>query len=1217
MNRQIQNLKCPALLLGLVALALFALPAHAQVTSLTGRVLDQAGAVIPGVTVTLTSPTGADRTDVTDNSGGYHFNQLQPGRYRVKAEVRGFKTAVAENVNLLVDTPMVLDLKLEVGGIAETITVEASAIRLNTSDATLGSAFESTQVIQLPLESRNVAGLLSLQAAVTPDGYVSGARSDQSNLTLDGIDVNNQQEGTAFQTVLRVNPDSLQEFRVTTSTITASQGRSSGGQVSLVTKGGTNDWHGSLYEYHRNTVTTANDFFNNRSGVERPTLIRNLFGGSVGGPIKKDRIFFFYNYEGRRDAKQESVLQTVPLPSLGQGIIKYRNTAGGITSLSGASFNALYPIGMNPTALSVLADAAKRYPANDTGSGDGLNISGFRFNSPLPVNQNGHTLRVDFNLTADARHRVFFRGNYQHDLFAGTSYFPDTPGTSTWSHPIGYMAQYDWTASGSLINTFRFGVTRMAYSQQGDSSQNSIGFRFVYWPVNFSRTLSRITPVYNIVDDVSWIKGGHTFQFGTNIRIIRNERTSWANSYDSAVANPSFYEDSGAVLSDPITDAAGSVSNMQAAICAAIGRYSQYSGNFNFDQDGSLLAVGEGVGRNFATEEYEFYAQDSWRMRSDLTLTLGLRWGLNRPVYESNGLQVKPTTSLGGYFDKRVASANNGIPYNDTISVDLAGPVNNKPGYYDFRKNDFSPRAGFAWQPTFENKFLRAIFGAGQKSVFRGGFSMSYDRIGSQLAVSFDLNNTLGFSSSDTIAANTYNLTDRPAPLFTGFNQAIRTLPGITIPGELTFPLTTPADEDQRIETSLDDTLTSPVNYAWNFSIGREIGRGLTVEASYIGRAARNLLATRDIMQLNNLVDPKSKVDWYTAAGQLFDLRWKDVPIAQVQPIPYFENLFPNYRRAGWKTATQSVYSRVSRDGVDLPDWTYLQLVIDDRGIYPNMFFHPQYAALSVWSTVAYSDYHAATLTVRERFSDSFTLDFNYTFGKSIDNASGLQVDDEYGAAFIENALRPDDNKGVSDFDMTHIINSNSIWRLPFGKGRKFLGSANSAVDAILGGWQVGSIFRWNSGQPTSAPFDAEIWATNWNAQSWGARIREIPESPTKSGDHPNFFKDPTYAYQSFRNARPGETGERNIFRIPSYVTFDFQLAKEWKMPYAEGHKVQFRWEVFNLTNTQQLAGPNRTRAGFGLAIDPHLYEPAEDFGRIVEIQGNPRVMQFALRYDF
>ncbi len=1200
-------------------LLVFVLPAHAQLTSLYGRVHDQAGAVVPGVTVTLMSPTGTERTDVTDEVGVYRFLQVQPGKYRVKAERQGFKSAVYENLDLLVDTPATLDLKLEVGGISETVTVEASAIRINTQDATLGNAFEANQVIQLPLESRNVADLLSLQAAVTPDGYVSGARSDQSNLTLDGIDVNEQQTGEAFASVIRVNPDSLQEFRVTTSTVNANQGRSSGGQVSLVTKSGTNEWHGSLYEYHRNTVTTANTFFNNRSGVERPKLLRNVFGGSVGGPIKKDRIFFFYNYEGRRDAKEDSVLQTVPTATLGQGIIRYNNTEGGISELSGSAFDALFPVGMNPAALELLAAAAGKYPANDTGTGDGLNTSGFRFNAPLPVKYNGHTLRLDFNLTEDGRHRLFVRGNYQHDTEAGLPAWPDTPGTSRWSHPIGYMAQYDWTASNNLINTFRYGVTRQAFSQQGDSSQNAIQFRFVYAPYDYTRTLSRVTPVYNIVDDVSWRKGNHTFGFGANIRIIRNERVSYANSYDTAYVNPSYYEGSGAVLSDPIADAAGSLSDLRAAVAAVIGRYSQYSGNFNFGRDGSILNVGEGVGRKFATEEYELYAQDSWRIVPSLTLTYGLRWGLNRPVYESTGLQVKPTTSLGDYYEDRKASALEGIPYNDSISVDLAGPANGKPGYYDFKKNDFSPRVGVAWQPTFENDFLKAIFGEGQKSVIRGGFSMSYDRIGSALAVSFDLNNTLGFSSTQTTPANLYNVSDSPGPLYTGLDQQIRNLPGITIPGTLSFPLTTPADEGQRIEQSLDDTLTSPVNYTWNLSIAREFAGGLTVEASYVGRRARNLLATRDIMQLNNIRDPQSGMDWYTAAGMLYDARKQNIPVDEIPAIPYFENLFPYFTWLGWDTPTQNAYGFVARDGFDYPDFTYLQSYMDDSGIYPNMFFHPQYAALSTWSTVAYSDYHAATLSVRERFGSSFSFDFNYTFSKSIDNASGLQTSTAYDTAFILNSLRPDDNKAVSDFDMKHIVNMNSVWQLPFGRGHRWLGGATPAVDAFLGGWQLGNIFRWNSGTPVGAPFDGEVWATNWNVMSSGSLTRPLKASPTKSGDHPNFFENPEAAFRSFRNAKAGETGQRNIFRIPSYVALDFQLAKSWALPYAEGHKLQFRWEVFNLTNTQRLAGPNQTRGAWGLGFDPDdpNTEMSSEFGRIVDTQGTPRVMQFALRYDF
>jgi hypothetical protein len=1213
---------------GLLAFVLISIPALAQTTSISGKVIDQGGGVVPGVTVTLTGATGAARTAVTDDVGVYQFPQLAPGVYSIKAELKGFKTATVDKIDLLVDTPSVLNLKLEIGQITETVTVEASAIRLNTVDASLGNAFEGVKVVSLPLESRNVASLLSIQAGVTQDGYVTGSRSDQSNLTLDGIDVNDQQTGSAFQTILRVNPDSLQEFRVTTNAVNAAQGRSSGGQVSLVTKSGTNSLHGSLYEYHRNTITTANDFFNNSSidpitgnTLPRPKLIRNLFGGSIGGPIKKDRVFFFYNYEGRRDAKETAVEHEVPLLSLGQGLVKYENTSGTITTLTAADIKRLFPGtgGVNPTALSVLKTAAQKYPTNSTKIGDGLNVGGFRFNAPLPLSQNGHTANLTFNLNSAATHVLTIRGNYQHDREGGAPYWPDTPGTDRWSHPYGFAANYTWTVNPKVVNTFRIGLTRQAYTQQGDAASNAIRFRFVYWPVNYDYSSNRVTPVWNFVDDLAWVKGGHTFQFGANIRLIRNERTSYASSYDSAVANPSFYEDSGAVLLAPFDDVGGDSTGLRDALCAAIGRYSQYSGNYNFDRSGNPMPVGAGVARVFATEEYEFYGQDTWRVHPDLTLTLGLRYSLNRPVYEANGMQVKPNVSLGGYLQKRVESAAKGVPYNETISVDLAGPANNGAPYYDFEKLNFGPRAGFAWQPSFDNKFLQMLFGEGKKSVIRGGFAMTYDHIGSQLAVSFDLNNSLGFSSSQTIAANTYNVSDNPGPLFTGFSQDVRTLPKIQVPAKLVFPLTTPADEDQRIEMSLDDTLTTPKNYSWNFSIGRELPGGFTIEASYVGRLARNLLATRDIMQLNNLVDSKSGMDWYTAANQLYNLRAKNTPVEQVATIPYFENLFPNYRRKGQPNATRSVFTRVSRDWSDLPDWTYLQLTIDDAGIYPNAFFQPQYAALAAWSTVAYSDYHAATLTVRERFRDSLSFDINYTFSKSIDNASGLQTSTSYGAGFIENAIRPDDNKAVSDFDLTHIVNGNLSWKLPIGKGRAYLNSANPVLNQIIGGWELTHIFRWNSGLPESAPYDAAIWATNWNAQSWGQRIKNLQASPTKNGPDgvPNFFSDPVAAYQSFQNARPGATGDRNIFRRQGYISMDFGLHKSFALPWKEGHRLQFRWEVFNATNTQRLAGPNGTTAGYGLDLDPYLYTPPGEFGHIIEIQGSPRVMQFALRYDF
>jgi hypothetical protein len=509
--------------------------------------------------------------------------------------------------------------------------------------------------------------------------------------------------------------------------------------------------------------------------------------------------------------------------------------------------------------------------------------------------------------------------------------------------------------------------------------------------------------------------------------------------------------------------------------------------------------------------------------------------------------------------------------------------------------------------------------------VIRGGFAITNDHFGQQLAVQFDLNNTLGFSSTSEISANTYNVTTRPAPRFTGFNQAIRGFPGITIPSGLTFPLNQPADEQQRIEASLDDTLVTPKNYSWNVSWGRKLPGGIFVEASYIGRSARNLLATRDVMALNNIVDPKSGMDWYTAAGTLHDLRDANTPLSAVRPIAYFENLFPNLGDNFWGdptvSSTQAVYGMVARedffgfDFFNILDWTFIQLLIDDLGVVPNMFFHPQYAALSTFSTVAKSDYHAGTLSVRQRYKNDLSFDFNYTFSKSMDDASGLQTSGAFGAAFILNPLRPQDSRSVSDFDFRHIINANAVYQLPIGRDRKFLGGLPGYAEAILGGWQLTGIYRWNTGAPIDTPFESQRWATNWNLSSATTRIGALETSPTKSGLNPTLFKDPEAAYRNFRHARPGETGERNVLRLPGYVVLDMGLDKTFTMPYNENHKLQFRWEVFNVTNTQRMAGLDN----FFVDLDPHLPTsvPVDNFAAFTAIQGSPRVMQFGLRYSF
>jgi hypothetical protein len=285
------------------------------------------------------------------------------------------------------------------------------------------------------------------------------------------------------------------------------------------------------------------------------------------------------------------------------------------------------------------------------------------------------------------------------------------------------------------------------------------------------------------------------------------------------------------------------------------------------------------------------------------------------------------------------------------------------------------------------------------------------------------------------------------------------------------------------------------------------------------------------------------------------------------------------------------------------------------------MFYQPQFGALSAFSTIAHSNYNSFQLSLRQRLREDVTFDFNYTYGHSLDNASGLQNSTSYGTAFIVNALDPDGNYASSDFDARHIINANWVVGLPFGRGKRFLTNSNNIVDKVLGGWTTTGIFRWNSGLPIpAAPFDCCVWATNWNVQSNGVRVRPIQSSPSKTGQ-PNLFEDPLAAYRSFRPARPGEVGDRNVLRAPGYISLDAGLYKAFKI--REGHTLQFRWEVFNVTNTQRFDG--LTISDLSLGRDPFLgaSNPTSDFGQFTSTQAPlnetkaGRVMQFALRYTF
>ena len=349
--------------------------AQAGTATVSGAVTDPDGAVVPGATVMISNPaTGFSRSTTTDSGGSYSFVGIPPATYTLTVEASGFAKAENKNVQAKVDKTATINVQMKIGSGTEIVDVTTNTIEsaVNVEDATIGNNFVPEQITQLPTELRNINNLLALQPGVTREGYVAGGRSDQANITLDGVDINDQQTGgrtaqfgTNQGSALRTTTESVQEFRITTVGANANQGRSSGAQISLVTKSGTNDIRGALFYFYRPTAGSANSFFRNRDGVERPSLARDIYGGAIGGPIKKDKLFFFYSFERQFQQEEALVTNTVPLAHLGNGEIRFTGTgpscnannecAVGLAELN----NTIFPdTGINPAAQAVLANAA-------------------------------------------------------------------------------------------------------------------------------------------------------------------------------------------------------------------------------------------------------------------------------------------------------------------------------------------------------------------------------------------------------------------------------------------------------------------------------------------------------------------------------------------------------------------------------------------------------------------------------------------------------------------------------------------------------------------------------------------------------------------------------------------------------------------------------------------------------------------------------------------
>jgi hypothetical protein len=966
-------------------LALLSALATAQSTSqLNGSVNDPSGAAVAGAKINLTeAATGFQRTTTSNASGLYQFLDVPPGSYQLQAMARGFASFSASNVTLVVKLPSTMNIKLQVEGVKTSVEVEAEAPLINRTDASLGNVLENSQISELPIADRNVVYLLSLQPGVaylggaaeqnqatdTRSGAVNGVRSDQSNVTLDGIGVNDQNNGYAFTSVLNTPPDSVEEFRVTTANSTADSGYSSGGQVSLVTKSGTNSFHGSAYEYNRNTIFSANDPFLKNSQLTAgqsntaPKLLRNVFGATAGGPIMKNRLFFFANYEGRRDAEGSSELRNVPSATLRAGVLQYLCavpadcSGNSVTGSDGKSYTApqgyfvlgpsdikkMDPCSVTPACQSVGVNQAvlnllNQYPAaNDFTAGDGSNTFGFRFSPNVDRSFNTYITRLDYHITSSGSETLFARGEMQNFKEPGPQQFPGKPAaTNLVDDSKGITIGLTSLLTPRLINDFHWGFVRQGQKYGGTSVNPGVFMNGIDSLVPFTRPTTAFVPVNQLSDSLSWTRGNHTFQFGTDLFLIRNNHISYLNSFSDVQTNVVYLNTGGIAYPgspsplNPANNGYPAVDqnfgpNYDNATGIVMGIFAEGDGIYNFARNGSALPQGQAINRRYAINDYEFFGQDSWRVNRRLTVSYGLRWVLEAPPYETNGYQVAPCVEAAGggctnqnvadWFNHSAQLATAGQPANNAgeISFVLGGPKNHGPGLWNWDHKDFSPRIAVAWAPDTGEGWVSKILGKKDEFTVRGGYSIVYDHFGVAIVNSFDQNGSFGLSTR--LGNSAGSVTAANAPRFTCLTPASAgqsclppQCPSLNDAGCLFGPPpaggfpTTPSNTAFAINWGLDQTVKTPYTHMFNFSVSRQITPRSSLQVAYVGSVGRRLPMQVDMGMPTNLNDPTSSTRYFPAATMLSKLAAAPnsqsstgygADVNSVAPVPYFENLFP------------------------------------------------------------------------------------------------------------------------------------------------------------------------------------------------------------------------------------------------------------------------------------------------------------------------------------
>ncbi len=1231
-----------AMVLLLCSLMSFAVPAQTAGTSrVTGVVQDQNGAVVPGAKVTLTNEgTNISFTAATTSAGIYVFDGMQLGIYTVAVEREGFKKFVSKGNVLTVGQPLTINVDLTIGLAQDVVEVTASYERVQTSTSgNFGATVDNKTLVDLPLglESgtggRNPLMFVRLQPGVNTGAntgggsHVNGARDRAFNYTLDGIDINESSAGGSEFSPLRTNPDSLQEFRVITSNATAEYGRSSGAQVALVTKSGTNQLHGNLFYFHRNAALAANEWGNKLNGLAKPALRQHQYGGDVGGPVRipglyngKDRTFFFFNYQGQKQVFPVTLTRTVYTQSVRQGVFRYvvggRNTAAGQTGASvDASGNPLLPncsatvttnciasynitandprrLGIDPAIQKNVFDLM---PApNSFAGGDGLNTANYIWTVGRLDPQRDFVFKIDHKFNDN--HTMFVRyawgkqDTVNDTTNSGAPAFPGLPPkVNTTRDPRNMAVSHRWVITPTLQNELVAGGNHFTFNfinPLASTQPFSIVTVNPTDPTDFSVGNLRTLNTYQVADNLSWTKGAHLVKGGINFRYTqhRDVRGSIAGQNASPIVNLAGASVSTACLNGgtgvnaqgqelfclPALNAANAPginstdrTRMQNTINDLLGRVGTISQGFvadigltGFQPAGSLFLNDARYG------EYDFYIQDTIKLRPNLTLDIGVRNELRLTPFARGRL-------YGPQQPVRVGEA----PTNALRWIDR--------DLFESDLNNWSPSIGLAWDP----------WGDGKTSI-RANYRLASDRINTFVLSSAIYNNIPGVTLG--VVNTEFGQTGGPGKTGGRIRDGI---PSVAPPSTL-IPQAQlqPAAFGSGTITVVDPAFQSPATNQWGLDIQREIGKNIVVDVAYIGRRASHLFGAYNIGQVdifnNGFLNEYNKL--------VADSKYQS---------PLLNQLYgPDSRRVGAETGSDFVrrqfassiaLSSVAGIAADAAGRIQSGKSLLELAGLPTTFFRPfpQFAGINVIDSNDYSTYHALQVMVQRKATKSLTFQGSYTWSKSLDTRS---FDPAFTTAGTGNGQSASStpfniydrslNYARSDFDRTHVFIGYAVWDLPFGKGGWIGDGAPGFVQRVIEGWNANGVVTLQSGRPftiySGASQLSNILNSTVNCNGCSRSMGELEKIASNFGGVPGYFTAEEIA--KFSQPGPGQLGNtgRNYFTGPGSWNVDMALLKRTK--FTETANFELRFEFFNVFNHPNFGFPTAvlTSTTFGRIRD-------------------------------